>query len=69
MSPIREQGTYMFLPAITYFQFHVYFRDNKNLCELGKIMQESTNKEGGKKEERESNGRKSSEDGGRRDLS
>ncbi len=40
MSPIREQGTYMFLSAITYFWSHVYFRDNKNLFEKREIMYE-----------------------------
>ncbi len=40
MSPIREQGTYMFLSAITYFWPHVYFRDNKNLFEDREIMYE-----------------------------
>ena len=40
MSPIREQGTYMFLSAITYFWSHVYFRDNKNLFEDREIMYE-----------------------------
>ena len=40
MSPIREQGTYMFPSAITYFQPHVYFRDNKNLFGKREIMHE-----------------------------
>ena len=40
MSPIQEQGTYMFLSTITYFCPHVYFRDKKNLFEKREIMHE-----------------------------